>query len=147
MSNLHFNKVIIAGKLCAEPEMRSTQTGLAVASIRVAVNRKTSAEQKADFFNVSAWNETANFLGKYFHKGGSILIEGRLQDRQWTDKDGQKRYSTEIIAERIHFVDGKGESSQAPSAPAPAETAQAAPTDTEGPGNFVDITHEDDLPF
>lgn len=145
MANLYFNRVIIAGKLCAEPELRNTQSGTPVVSFRVAVNRKPSNnEQKADFFNVSAWSETATFISKYFHKGSSIFFEGRIQERQWTDKEGQKRYATEIIAERVYFVDSKNEV-----APLPDNNVQPAPTTQPNTahGNFEDITQEDDLPF
>lgn len=157
MASLNFNKVIISGKLCADPDQRQTQTGTPITSFRVAVNRRfvkstgdsNAPQQTADFFSVIAWQNTAEFVARYFRKGSSILVEGRLQERQWTDQQGQKRYTTEIVAEDVYFVDSKSDNPASresggygESAPAPAYSAPAAE-----PSKFEDISNDDDLPF
>ncbi len=157
MANLNYNRVTIAGKLCADPEQRQTQTGIPVTSFSVAVNRRVARsaadgsqpQQTADFFKVVAWRSTAEFVARYFRKGSSILVEGSLQERSWTDQQGQKRYVTEIVADDVYFVDSKSESPanrdnsyyNEPS-PAPAFSAPAS----EAP-KFEDISSDDDLPF
>lgn len=120
MANFNLNKVIIGGRLTADIETKVTQSGIAVASFTVAVNRKAAKdkEQQADFFNVTAWRGTAEFVAKYFRKGSSICVVGTLQNRSWTDKNGEKRYATDIVADEVNFVDGKRDAGQAPS---PAE--------------------------
>lgn len=157
MASLNYNKVTIAGRLCYDPEQRATQTGTPVTTFRVAVNRRfvrssndgTQTQPTADFFNVVAWSNTAEFVARYFKKGSSILVEGRLQERQWTDQQGQKRTSIEIVAEDVYFVDSKSES------PAGRESGSYANPDpspyyaapmTE-PNKFEDISSDDDLPF
>lgn len=112
MSNLNYNKVIIGGRLTSKPELKTTQSGLSVTTFTVAVNRKTkSGEQpQADFFNVTAWRQTAETVTKYFDKGSSILVTGSLQTRSYTDKENQKRNVTEIVADEVHFVDSRAES-------------------------------------
>lgn len=109
MANFNFNKVIIGGRLTADPELKTTPTGISVVSFTVAVNRR-GGDQTADFFNVTAWRQTAEFVCKYFRKASSICIVGSLQTRNWTDKDGNKRYTTEIVADEANFVDAKNES-------------------------------------
>ena len=120
MANLNLNKVIIGGRLTAEPELKTTQSGISVCSFSVAVNRrvKPGEEQKSDFFNVVAWRTTADFVARYFHKGSSICIVGALQNSTWTDQDGQKHYRTDIVADEVMFVDSKGEGqASSPAAP------------------------------
>ena len=111
-------------------ELKTTPSGLSVCSFTVAVNHrvKKDAEQKADFFNVTAWREQADVVSKYFHKGSSIFVVGELQNRMW-EKDGQKHYATEIVARDIRFVDSKNESAGQYSAQptyAPQQSAQQA---------------------
>lgn len=103
------NKVIIKGNISNEVELKQTQNGTSVCSFNVAVNRfaKDSGEAKVDFFTVVAWQQKAEFVAKYFGKGKPIIVVGRLENREWTDKQGNKRVSTEIIAEEIDFVGGK----------------------------------------
>lgn len=114
MSNLNFNKVILGGRLTAEPELKTTQTGVSVCSFSLAVNRRTKPgeEQKADFFNVTAWRGTGELVARYFHKGSSILVSGSIQNNTWTDQNGQKHYRTDIIAEEVNFVDSRADSGQ-----------------------------------
>lgn len=100
------NHIVLMGRLTRDPELRRTGTGTAVASLTVAVDRDfaaAGAERETDFFDVVAWRNTAEFVGKYFSKGDMIAVSGRLQIRPWTDKDGNKRRSTEIIAESVYF--------------------------------------------
>lgn len=124
MANFNFNKVIIGGRLTGDPELKTTPSGVPVTSFSVAVNRrfvsKNGEEQQADFFTVTAWRQTAEFITRYFRKASSICIEGSLQTRNWIDQRGEKRYATEIVAENAYFVDAKSES--------PAAVQQAAAT-------------------
>ena len=138
MANFSFNKVIIGGRLVSDPEQKTTQSGIAVTSFSVAVNRKTKQgeEQKADFFNVTAWRQTAEFVARYFKKGSSICIVGSLQNSTWTDQNGQKHSKTDIVADEVMFVDSKSDGSQA----APSFTNTPTP-------KFEEVPVDGDLPF
>ena len=105
------NHITIMGRLTREPELRRTGSGNAVTNFAVAVERDFSTEKETDFFECVAWKATAEFISKYFSKGRMIVIDGHLQNRKWTDKDGKKRQTTEIVAERIYFGDSKKEES------------------------------------
>ena len=162
MANFNFNKVIIGGRLTGDPELKTTPSGVSVTSFSVAVNRrfgsKNGEEQQADFFTVTAWRQTAEFITRYFRKASSICIEGSLQTRNWTDQNGVKHYATEIVAENAYFVDAKSES--------PAAVQQAAamyaqnPTPSYMPDGYSDkayqnqaapkfeeISDDEELPF
>lgn len=149
MANLNFNKVIIGGRMTADAELKTTQSGLSVATFTVAVNRpgKAGEEQKADFFTVTAWRQTAEFISRYFHKGSSIFVEGSLQTRSW-EKDGQKHYATEILCDKAYFVDSRNESQAAP-APAAQSYMPDAYTQPipQTPANMEVLSAEDELPF
>ena len=97
------NIIAISGHLTADPELRSTQSGVPVASFRVGVRRKFSKDDKSDFFNVEAWRSNAEFVAKYFHKGKPIDIEGHLETGPWTDKNGSRHDGVKIVAERVSF--------------------------------------------
>lgn len=99
------NKVILMGRLCADPELRQTQSGIAVCRFRIAVNRqyKQGSEQKADFIQVLVWRQSAEFVSRYFRKGSMIIVEGRLQNADYTDNNGVKHYAMEVQAESISF--------------------------------------------
>lgn len=146
MANLNFNKVILGGRLTSDVEVKTTTSGVPVCSFTVAVNRKDK-EQGADFFNCQAWRGQAEFLGKYFKKGSSILVVGELKNRSWEDKDGNKRNVTEIVATEIFFVDSKndaqGTNTSAPSTYMP--DAHKVPQSE----NFeaVEDISDSDLPF
>lgn len=103
------NKVILMGRLCAEPELRQTQSGVSVCRIRVAVNRQYSkgSEQKADFIGVLCWRQQAEFVSRYFHKGSMIIVEGRLQNADYTDSSGVKHYAMEVQAENVSFGESR----------------------------------------
>lgn len=132
MANLNLNKVIIGGRLTSDPELKQTQSGISVVSFSIAVNRRTKPgeEQKADFFNITAWRQTADFVARYFKKGSSICIVGVLQTSNWTDQNGQKHYRTDIVADEVMFVDSRSESGQATPTP-----------------KFEEISTDADLPF
>nr|DAQ45457.1 MAG TPA: Single strand binding protein [Caudoviricetes sp.] len=105
------NKIFLQGRLCKNPELRNTQNGTAVASFSLAVDRdfkdKETGEKKADFINVVAWRSTAEFVSRYFTKGRMAVVEGRLQIRDYTDRDGNKRTAAEVVADNVYFGDSK----------------------------------------
>lgn len=154
MSNFNFNKVILGGRLTADPELKQIANGTPVVSFSIAVNRryqsKDNGQQQTDFFNVTAWRATAEFVSRYFHKGSSICVSGSLQNRSWTDQNGQKRYATDIIADEVYFVDSRGESSNGASAQGGYTPDAYAPSYSSGAGmapKFEEIKTDDDLPF
>jgi single-strand DNA-binding protein len=105
------NHIVIMGRLVRDPELRRTGSGIAVASFRVAVDRdfapKDGGERKADFIDCVAWRQTGEFISKYFTKGRMIVVDGRLEMRDWTDKEGNKRTSAEINVANAYFGDSK----------------------------------------
>jgi len=106
------NVVAITGRLTADPELKKTNTGTSVCSFTVAVDRnfvKQGEERQADFLEIVAWKNAAEFVSKYFQKGSMIAVQGTIQTRNWEDKNGNKRKSTEIIADQISFCGGKAE--------------------------------------
>lgn len=117
MASFNFNKVILGGRIAKDPELKTTQSGLSVTQFSIAVNRKSTKDQQApqaDFINVTAWRNTAEFITKFFRKGSSICIVGSLQTRSFTDKTGSKREVTEVLADEAYFVDSKQEVSHTP---------------------------------
>ena len=115
------NKIILMGRLTRDPELRRTQSGTAVASFTLAVDRDykpQDGERETDFIDIVAWRGTAEFVSKYFTKGRMAVVEGRLQVRDWKDKDGAKRRSTEVIADNVYFGDSKRSESGTQEAPA-----------------------------
>lgn len=104
-----FNKVILMGNLTRDPEMRATQNGTALCKFSIAVNRRFSKQNETDFFNVTAWGQTAEFVGKWFSKGRMILVEGRIENDNYTDNNGVKHYSMNIIAENVSFCGNKSD--------------------------------------
>lgn len=105
------NKVFLQGRLVADPELRHTQNGVAVASFRLAVDRdfkdRETGERKSDFINVVAWRQTGEFVSRYFTKGRMAVVEGKLQVREYTDRDGNRRYATEVVADNVYFGDSR----------------------------------------
>ena len=148
------NKIILMGRLTRDPELRRTQSGTAVTSFSLAVDRdfkSQGGEKETDFIDIVAWRNTAEFVSRYFTKGRMAVVEGRLQIRDWTDRDGGKRRSAEVIAENVYFGDSKREggsdygSAPAYSAPYSGYAAPAAPG---GHSDFAEIGEEDgELPF
>lgn len=122
------NHIVIMGRLAKDPELRHTQAGVAVASFRLAVDRdykaKISGEKETDWIDVVAWRNTAEFAARYFTKGRMAVVEGRLQMRDWTDKNGNKRTSAEVVANSIYFGDAKERTAESyipPDLPAQSE--------------------------
>lgn len=128
------NKVIVMGRLVRDPELRRTNSGTAVASFTIACDRDfkpDGGEREADFIECVAWRNTAEFVSKYFTKGRMAVVSGRLQTRNWTDKEGNKRKATEIVAESVYFGDSKREELQ--SYAATQESFAELPDDGEFP--------------
>ena len=152
MANFNFNKVILGGRLTSDPELKQTQTGIPVVSFTVAVNRRFAgkdAPQQADFFNVTAWRATAEFVTRYFRKGSSICVVGSLQNRSWEDQQGQKRYATDIVADEVQFVDSRSEGTTGTAQQGYTPDAYNAPSFSSAPSapNFEEVASDDDLPF
>lgn len=142
MANLNLNKVIIGGKITADPELKTTPNGTSVTQFSVAVNRRAKeGEQQADFINCVAWKNTAEFITRYFRKGSSICITGRIQTRSWQDQSGAKRYATEVVVEEAGFVDSKSESGgQSYGQQNEPQTAAPAP-------QYEELGDDEELPF
>lgn len=136
------NHVVIMGRMVRDPELRQLDNGTSVTTFSVAVDRnyvdKTTNERQADFLNVVAWRQTADFVCKYFHQGDMIAIEGSLQSRKYTDNDGNNRIAIEIVASNISFCGGKngGNANTATTNDAPATMVANAPSEDN-----------DELPF
>ena len=105
------NHIVLMGRLTRDPELRRTGSGIAVASFSIAVDRdfgsRESGERETDFIDIVAWRQTAEFVSKYFTKGRMAVVSGRLQIRNWNDKDGNKRRSAEVVADNVYFGDSK----------------------------------------
>lgn len=150
MANFNFNKVILGGRITADPELKTTPSGVAVTTFNLAVQRRFGGgdgqKPPSDFITVVAWRQTAEFITRYFHKGSSICIAGTIQSRTWTDQSGAKRYATEVVADEAYFVDSKSDGGAAgQAAPPPAPAAPDAPP----PGGYYGgaAGSDDDLPF
>ena len=153
MANFNLNKVILGGRVVAEPELKQTPSGVSVVRIRIAVNRRFSSrnaeqtEPQADFFDVVAWRQTAEFISRYFRKGSALCITGSIQTSSWQDQQGQKRYATEVVADEAMFVDSKNEGG---SANAQFADTYNAPSYSSAPAStpkFEELKTDDDLPF
>jgi len=154
------NRIILMGRLTRDPELRRTQSGTAVTSFTLAVDRdfkSQSGEKETDFIDIVAWRNTAEFVSKYFTKGRMAVVEGRLQIRDWTDKEGGKRRSAEVVADNVRFGDSKRDAEGGGYAPpaygaSPAYGAPAgrpaAPAAADSRSDFAEIGEEDgELPF
>lgn len=145
MANFNLNKVMLGGRLTADPELKQTQNGTQVASFSIAVNRRfrsgDNQQTATDFFNVTAWRALAEHVARYYRKGSSIFVVGSIQNRTWTDQQGVKHYATDIVADELYFVDSRAE---APSGdtyvPEAYATQQVTPS-------FEEVKVDDNLPF
>ena len=149
-----YNKAIIMGRLTADPELRQTPSNISVTSFTVACDRAYSkgAERQADFIDCVAWRGTAEFVCRYFQKGKPILVEGRLQVTNYTDKNGEKRRRYEVVADNVHFVDGSknnnsGDSGNPFSTPASGGANTGVAYSSGNTEDFEEIGGLDDLPF
>ncbi len=144
------NHIVIMGRLTRDPELRRTQTGTPVAGFTLAVDRdfkdKQTGERTTDFIDVVAWRSTGEFVSRYFTKGRMAVVEGRLQIRDWTDKEGNKRRSAEVVAGSVYFGDSKrdgGSANTSSGYQAPAN--YGAPPEQD---QFSELEDDDgDLPF
>lgn len=141
-----FNLVVLTGRLTADPELKYTPNNIPVTSFSIAVSRRYKAgeENQADFINIVAWRQTAEFITKYFSKGSMIGIEGSIQTRRYVDKDtGKNRTAFEVVANNVQFVESKRDSAADTRNEAPASFSNA------GANEFVEIDNssDDDLPF
>ena len=128
-----FNRVVLAGNLTRDPELRFTQEGVPVASFSIAVNRVRSKSEAVDFFNVSAWRELGERVANYKKKGDPIVVEGRLQYRTWHPPDGTKRSTVDVVADNVQFLDRSGDPQAHAEHPA---SANKAPARTAGVGGW-----------
>lgn len=146
MSNLNLNKVVLAGRLTADVELKQTPSGVSVCSFSIAINRRFANDgaQNTDFITCQAWRSTAEFISKYFKKGSAICITGSIQTRSWKDTNGNTRYATEVVIDEAMFVDGKNDT-QGTEASYPnnfTEGFKSSPTP-----NFEGVNEDDSLPF
>lgn len=136
------NHIVLMGRLTRDPELRQTGSGISVASFTIAVDRDYAAqgaEKETDFVDIVAWRNTAEFVSKYFSKGRMAVVSGRLQIRNWQDKDGNKRRSAEVVADNVYFGESKrdSQSSNSTQSNEPAQSTDFAPLDDD----------DSDLPF
>lgn len=158
---MSLNSIILMGRLTKDPELRYTPSNVPVCSFSIAVERdfsdKQSGEKITDFFDVTAWRATAEFIAKYFSKGARVCVQGRCQFRDWTDKEGNRRRATEVIAESVYFADSKAESGGTgayqpqgyQATTRPAQSAQRASQTAVSTAGFDELADdkEERLPF
>lgn len=161
-----YNKVILMGRLTKDPELRTTPNGVSVCRFSIAVDRgytKPGEERKADFFDITAWRQTGEFVNKYFSKGRCILIEGTIENNNYTDQNNVKHYTDRIVADRVFFTGEKRQESSygggeyvppaqnaAPSAPAPRTPSapkESPQADVTALDDFEEIISDGELPF
>ena len=141
-----FNKVILMGRLTANPELKQTPSGAAVTTFTLAVDRKYNKgeEKQCDFITIVAWKQTAEFICKYFGKGQAILVCGELQTRTWKDQSGNNRYATEVVANEANFCEGKKEAEGNNATP----SNKTASVGKNEPAPYIPQSYlGDDLPF
>ena len=137
MANFNFNKVILGGRLTADPELKTTPSGVPVTTFNIAINRR-GADKTADFITVVAWRKTAEFITRYFRKASNICGVGVIETRSYVDKVGNKHWITEVNADEAYFVDAKDEM--------PIEISAPAVAVTDAP-KFEEINDDDEVPF
>ena len=140
------NNVVLMGRMTYEPELRTTSNGLSVISFQIACDRQYQAkgeERRADFIDVTAWRQTAEFVSRYFHKGSMIALTGSIQTDNFTDNNGNKRKSVTVVANEVSFCGSKAESGTTnPAFSQPAQNYSSADN-----SDFEEIDDDDDLPF
>lgn len=145
------NRIVLMGRLTAVPELKTTNTGKSVTSFRIAVDRnyvKTGEDRKADFFNIVCWNNTAEFVCRYFTKGSLIALEGKLQSRTYQTNDGSNRYVTEIVADTVSFTgERRDKNNSTNNYPAPPLPTQSEQPPMSAHNDFEDMPLDEDLPF
>ena len=154
----NFNKVILVGRLTADPELKQTQSGISVCRFNIAVNRRfarangqdgqNGQQQTADFITIVAWRQQAEFVARYFKKGRPILVCGQLQSRSWTDQAGTRHFATEVVADEVSFVESKGDAPAGGNNTQYTPDAYGTPTYTGGSAaGFEEMPADDNLPF
>jgi single-strand DNA-binding protein len=146
------NKVILIGRLGADPEVRYTPSGTPVANFRIATSenwndKQGQRQERTEWHRIVVWAKLAELCGEYLAKGRQVYVEGRLQTRQWDDRDGNKRYTTEVHAREITFLGGRGDSDGAPRRSAPAGGSQGGGGDDPGYDYGPPAMTDDDVPF
>ena len=144
------NKSFISGRFTSDPELRHTDSGTAVCSFSLAVERRfkdPNGEKQTDFIDVTVWRQTAEFVCKYFNKGKMIIVEGSMQSRKWTDKNGQNRVSWEIAATNVMFGETKGSGQGGDYIPSYGSPAESYTAPAGGDGGFAEIEEDGELPF
>jgi len=148
------NRVVLMGRLVADPELKTTASGVSVTTFRIAVDRsyvKSGEERQADFFDIVAWRYTAEFICKHFRKGSLIAIDGQLQSRTYQANDGSKRYVVEVVADNASFTGERRDASASYgggfSQPAPQYTEQTPSYSNGTSQDFMEVQLDDDLPF
>lgn len=145
------NVVALNGRLTADPELRHTNSDIAVTSFSLAVDRsyaRSGTERQTDFIDIVCWRGTAEFAAKYFHKGQLVAVEGSIQTRSYTDRDGNKRRAFEVVASNVHFAESRRDSYGNAGGNSNMGAQGAAPAISNGDnGDFVEIAGDDDLPF
>ena len=144
-----FNLVVLTGRLTSDPELKTTQSGVSVVSFCIAVQRqyKSGEEPITDFINITAWRHTAEFVGKYFKKGNMIGIEGSIQTRKYTDKDGNNRVAFEVLAGNVQFVEPKRSNTDINIADDLEDPLKAVSENLQNAGFEQANMSDDDLPF
>lgn len=139
---MSLNVAVLMGRLTADPELKHTPNNVSVTSFTLAVERsyvKAGAEREADFIQICCWRQTAEFAAKYFRKGQLIAVQGSIQTRSYTDKEGNKRKVFEVVADNVHFAEGKKDGNNSP-----YQAEQKPAVDT---GDFEEMPDSSDLPF
>ena len=142
------NKVILMGRLTSQPELKTTQSNLAVTSFSIAVDRgysKQGEDKQTDFFNIVCWRQRAEFVCKYFVKGQLIALDGSLQTRQYQDNNGNTRYVTEVVADNVYFTGDKRNAEQQPNQQPQQQNQQQQPQQYQQQN--INMLVDDDLPF
>lgn len=143
MSAFNYNNVTLGGRLTQDPELKTTPSGISVCSFTIAINRRSKGgESTADFINCVAWRQTAEFVSRYFRKGSGICVDGSVQTRSW-EKDGQKRFATEVVVSEAYFVDAKNEMPQ----PSASQQTYIPQSYQQSPPKMEEIGDPEDLPF
>lgn len=144
-----FNKVILIGNMSADPELKQTASGVSMCSFSIGVNRRFAkeGEQNVDFINIVAWRNTADFVTRFFKKGKPILVCGQLQTRSWTDNQGNKRYTTEVVADEVSFVGSNESPTEQKNEPSANKSYAPDAYTGQTSSNFEEIPSDEGLPF
>jgi single-strand DNA-binding protein len=144
---VNFNRVVLAGNLTRDPELRFTNDGIPVCSFGLAVNRVRSRSEEVDFFNITAWRELGETVANYKKKGDPILLEGRLQYRTWEAQDGSKRSAVDVVADRVEFLGSRSDAEDGASAGGGGQARRGGGRGGRREEVEIDETDFEDIPF